>query len=72
MWKIAGSLELLQFFLYVPLSYENFCIFHDVFGRQGVWAETDMTRNELLISAVKRVRQEQQADGAGASAGFSC
>ncbi len=57
MWQIAGSLELLQFFLYVPQSYQNFCIFHATFSVfQGVWREKGTTKHELLMTAVERVR----------------
>ena len=57
MWQIAGSLELLQFFLYVPQSYQNFCIFHAIFSVfRGVWKEKGTTKHELLMTAVERVR----------------
>ena len=57
MFKIAGCTELLQFFLYVPTTYQNFSIFRDVFDQQnaGVWS-TGLSRNQLLMMAVQQVR----------------
>jgi hypothetical protein len=61
MFKIAGCAELLQFFLYVPHTYQNFSIFHDVFEPQnaGVW-NTNQTRNQLLMMAVQQVRETRR------------
>ena len=57
MFKIAGSAELLQFFLYVPHTYDNFRRFHRVFGSPEDWGE-NLSRNALLMRAVQLVRDE--------------
>ena len=53
MFKIAGSAELLQFFLYVPHTSRNFRIFYDTFRTMS----DDMRRNERLMQAVEEVRR---------------
>ena len=54
MFKIAGCAELLQFFLYVPHTYQNFRIFREVFEAESVWSR-GMERNEILMMAVQQV-----------------
>jgi hypothetical protein len=59
MFKIAGCAELLQFFLYVPHTYQNFMIFHGVFEQEKafLWRDPYQSRNKLLMMAVQQVRE---------------
>ena len=52
MFKVAGSAELLQFFLYVPHSSRNFRIFYETFTTMP----STTRANELLKQAVANVR----------------